>query len=136
VTGSRPFPDGGQGPQHPPAEWLEKAQGDIDVARRIAGLDRPSYDAIAFHCQQDIEKLIKAAMAARGVEPPKVHDLPELSRRARALGLDWSWPMTELRTLTMAAVHARYPGFKITPETAQELLSISERIWSSLRPLI
>jgi HEPN domain-containing protein len=129
--------DPAKGGSHYPAdEWVHKAHGDLDVARRIAGFTSPNHDAVAFHAQQAVEKLIKAAIAASGREPPKVHDLPELLRRLNAAGMDWTWPMTELRTLTMSAVHARYPGFDVSPECAAEALSIAERVWASLLPRI
>ena len=119
------------------AEWLSKAEDDLRVAERIASWDDlPQFDAIAFHCQQSIEKLMKAALLSRGVVPPKVHDLPELLRRLESSGLAWDWPMTDLRTLTMAAVHARYPGFRVTSEQAFINLALTKAIWASLRPRI
>lgn len=120
-----------------PSEWIEKAEGDIAVARRLAeDTDRPSFDAVAFHCQQAIEKLMKAVLRDRGVRPPKVHDLAELHRRLHAAGVEWSWPLTELRTVTMSAVHARYPGYHISSADAADVLKITERVWASLRPLV
>lgn len=129
-----PTPEGR--PLHLPQEWLEKAEGDLDAARHLGQSGRPHHDAVAFHAQQAIEKLLKAALTARGVEPPRVHDLPELVRRAQAAGLEWSWSLTELRLLTMGAVHARYPGFGVPADTAAELLEMAGRIWDSLRPLV
>ena len=119
------------------AEWLAKAEGDLRVAAREAVItNNANPDAVAFHCQQAIEKLMKAALVARSITPPKVHDLPELLRRLNAAGVDWDWPLTELRTLTMAAVHARYPGYQISTSESAQLVAMANAIWDSLLPLV
>ena len=42
-------------------EWIDKAEGDFDVAGLVLRAElRPNYDAVCFHCQQCIEKLLKA----------------------------------------------------------------------------
>lgn len=57
-------------------EWIHKAEGDYRTAlREMAATEDPNYDAVCFHAQQCIEKLVKAALIAQGVVPPKTHDL-------------------------------------------------------------
>ena len=60
-------------------EWVRKAEGDYRTAlREMAVTEDPNYDAVCFHAQQCIEKLVKAALIARSIVPPKSHDLPTL----------------------------------------------------------
>jgi HEPN domain-containing protein len=41
------------------AEWVQKAQGDFNVARREIRVRRaPNYDACCFHAQQSAEKYL------------------------------------------------------------------------------
>ncbi|MEX2219616.1 MAG: HEPN domain-containing protein [Phycisphaerales bacterium] len=93
-------------PDYPVAEWISKAQGDLDVARREAAYENHNPDVIAFLCQQSVEKLMKAALVSRGVQPPRVHDLPELLRRLNAAGLDGHGP---------SPTCARSPWARCTP---------------------
>ena len=118
------------------SQWIAKADIDFRTAERLLCSEDPIPESGAFHCQQAIEKLLKPALVARGIEPPKVHDLPELFRRVRAAGLNWNWSLTELRTITMGAVHARYPSHSVPADAAREILRITRAIWSSLRPLV
>jgi HEPN domain-containing protein len=47
-------------------EWIAKAEGDFTVAcREMRARKSPNYDAACFHCQQCIEKLMKALLIHR-----------------------------------------------------------------------
>jgi len=42
-------------------EWLAKAEGDFRTAQReMQAADSPNYDAVCFHAQQCVEKLVEA----------------------------------------------------------------------------
>ena len=48
-------------------EWIERAESDFRVASRESAVAvDPSYDAVCFHAQQCIEKLMKAVLLDRG----------------------------------------------------------------------
>ena len=50
----------------PPSDWVRKAQDDLNVAQHVSGSGPDaSQDAVAFHCQQAIEKLMKAVLVLR-----------------------------------------------------------------------
>ncbi len=44
-------------------EWLAKSDGDFHTASREAdAIESPNYDAVCFHAQQCVEKLMKAVL--------------------------------------------------------------------------
>ena len=56
-------------------EWIEKADHDLGSAK-IIYLHLPDYfDTIAFHCQQAVEKYIKAMLIFYKIEFLRSHDL-------------------------------------------------------------
>ncbi len=58
--------------------WIEKADHDLGSAKLIF-LHIPDYfDTIAFHCQQAVEKYLKASLIHLGIEFQRSHDLPYL----------------------------------------------------------
>ena len=60
-------------------EWIEKAEGDLQTARREYRVRKsPNYDAVCFHTQQAAEKFMKAVLQDRGVPIPRIHSLAEL----------------------------------------------------------
>ena len=119
------------------ATWLAKAVGDLQVAEReLAVLQRPNFDAVCFHAQQAAEKLLKAALVARGVHPPKVHDLVHLDTLLRRCMPGWSFSIPDLSTLSSLAVDARYPGFAATRPQGSDAFDIAVRLWVALRPLV
>ena len=118
-------------------EWIEKAEGDYRTAgRELAAADNPNFDAVCFHSQQCIEKLLKAALIAAGVRPPKIHDLPELSRRLSAVAPDWSPEERDLIWLTKGAAEFRYPGDSADRGEANESFTLCKRLRTRLRRLI
>jgi HEPN domain-containing protein len=119
------------------SEWIAKAEGDFATAtREMASPENPNFDAVCFHAQQCIEKYIKALLIARGVIPPKVHDLAVLDRLVSPVYPEWEWPVEELRLLTRAAVVFRYPGESAEREEAAAAMDICTRMRERLRQLL
>jgi len=58
--------------------WIEKADHDLGSAKLIFQHIPGYFDSIAFHCQQAVEKYIKAALIHKGIEFQRSHDLPYL----------------------------------------------------------
>ena len=115
------------------SEWLDKAERDFATARReLAAEDRPNYDAVCFHAQQCIEKLMKGLLIHLGVIPTKTHDLAYLDQFLAPVCPDWSWPTADLRFLTRAAVAFRYPGESADREEAAQALDIAARLREKL----
>lgn len=115
-------------------EWVEKANGDFHTARReLAVTDQPNFDAVCFHAQQCIEKLMKAALIKKGCQPPKTHDLIQLSDLLAVQDNSWQADIQDLRFLNQAAVGFRYPGDSAGYEEAEEAVGICERLRTVLR---
>lgn len=118
-------------------DWIAKAEGDFDVALLVLDAKlRPNYDAVCFHCQQCVEKLLKSLLLQLGVKPPRVHDLVVLSELASGKQPTWVPEEKELRFLTQAAIMFRYPGESATREKAQVAVSVCRRLRETLLKLI
>lgn len=71
-------------------EWIGKAEGDFDVAQReFTCKGRRNSDAICFHAQQCIEKLMKAVLIAHGVTPEYTHNLVYLDTCVKNVVESW-----------------------------------------------
>lgn len=118
-------------------EWLSKAEADYSTAtRELKATESPNFDAVCFHAQQSVEKLMKALLIHLGIVPPKTHDLGELDRLLAPVCVEWSWPVQDLRFLTRASVDFRYPGESADREDATESLHIATRMRARLRALL
>lgn len=63
--------------------WVQLSDEDVQMAE--AALERELYAPCVFHCQQAIEKMLKAVWVERAPEgyPPKEHKLVPLARKAQ-----------------------------------------------------
>ena len=119
------------------SEWIDRAESDFRVACRESAVTvDPSYEAVCFHAQQCIEKLMKAVLVDRGVVPPRTHDLLAVAGMVSTAAPGWTWSSMELSTLSAAAVGFRYPGNPVEQEDADEMLDICSRIRASLLALL
>ena len=118
-------------------EWIDKGEADyLTAGREIAVAEGPNFDAVCFHAEQCIEKLMKALLIRHGVVPPKTHDLVQLSKRLSLVCHDWSWAIEDLRFLTRAAVDFRYPGESGDAEEATEAFDICTGLREKLLRLL
>lgn len=118
-------------------EWIDKAERDLATAgRELAAVDLPNYDAVCFHAQQCIEKLMKALLIHLGVIPTKTHDLSFLDQLLTPISPNWSWPSDDLRFLSRASVAFRYPGESADREEAAQAVDIATRVREKLLLLL
>ena len=110
--------------------WLKFARSDFKVKELIFENDEIEL-IFAFHCQQAIEKLLKAILVENDIQPPKIHDLQRLiyllpEKYKKQL----SKYKTELDTLSMIYIDSRYPSdFVLLPNanvSKEDLAKINE----------
>lgn len=107
--------------------WVRKAEADYKAARKLLGdLEPDSADIVCYHCQQSVEKLLKALAVQTGIAPPKVHDLVQLAHLIRD-----SFPELELDELELRKLHRlsgfRYPGDFASKQDAELAFSLCQR---------
>ncbi len=118
-------------------EWLDKAAGDYRTAdRELRSGPEANYDAVCFHAQQCVEKLMKAVLVHRGIVPPKVHDLLHLAKLLRDACPSWDWSKEDLRWLTRAGTAFRYPGGSAEHEHADRAMAICTELREPLLKLV
>ena len=106
------------------ARWLQKARDDLKVAVRLLDAGDMPLGIVCFHCQQAVEKALKAAMVAQGGVPPKTHDLLALcnqcimSKRDAKIIQDCALDFMEY------AVELRYPG-DYEPDAAEASAAVA-----------
>ncbi len=116
------------------SEWIEKAEGDYEtVSDLVKKRRRRQRCIIAFHCQQCIEKYLKALLTRHRIEFPKQHDLEELLVLLLHNDPLLSSFRDEFKRLTPFAVAFRYPGEEITGEELKEAVSTAKRLRVVLR---
>jgi HEPN domain-containing protein len=107
--------------ENDPLAWLEFAERDRRAARNA--LNAADYWDAAFHCQQAIEKLLKAAIVHQtGGRPPYIHDLRTLLRDVRGVVV----PEEIARLVSDVDVYyvgTRYPGIVETEVYCEENIS-------------
>jgi HEPN domain-containing protein len=90
-------------------EWVDLAEKDISTARFLMQMRPRPLEIIGFHCQQSIEKLLKAYMVGHDIEPDKTHDLMVLLKNCMAFDPGFSTLTATCTRLVDYAVKLRYP---------------------------
>lgn len=105
----------------PAAAWLQFARDDLLIAELAAASPQAAGWAIAFHCQQTVEKAFKGYLALRGQPVPYSHDLAFLADLLAELGQAEPVADAALRALTPFAISEKYPillGRQVSREAA------------------
>jgi len=93
----------------PVEEWVFFADRDLETAEILIGRDNPLTNIIAFHCQQAIEKYLKAFLVKNEIQIIKTHDLIKLNnmvKEVKDLGIDEN----KLVIVNEVYSETRYPG--------------------------
>ena len=90
-------------------DWILLADKDLYAAEVLLKDHSPLTNIVAFHCQQAIEKYLKAFLVENDVPLIKTHDLVKLNgkiKEIRDLGID----RNKLIVMDEVYVESRYPG--------------------------
>lgn len=115
-------------------EWIEKAEADFATARRECRVRKhPNYDAVCFHCQQCVEKYLKARLQEDRIVFSKTHNLMFLLDLLMPSYQTWNVLGSDLQILNKFAVAYRYPGESTDMQTARDALERCKRIRDVVR---
>lgn len=90
-------------------DWLERAAEDMTSARLLR-LDEGCYNNAAFHCQQAIEKALKAYILLKSNHLVDGHNLSWLCKRAVQYDKKFSEWLSESASLNKCYIETRYPA--------------------------
>jgi HEPN domain-containing protein len=115
-------------------EWVEKAEADFATARRESRVRKqPNYDAVCFHCQQCVEKYLKACLQQSKIVFRKTHNLRALLDLLLPTHQTWTALTPDLLVLNNFAVAYRYPGESTDLLTARDAMERCKRIRGIMR---
>ncbi len=104
--------------------WMQKGDSDRVAAERLLR-DTGPYDTACFHCQQAVEKYLKAVLALAGQAIPRTHDLEDLYNQCLTVAPGLILDRLELSALTPYAVQLRYDNsFWPDVATGQQALDV------------
>jgi len=115
-------------------EWQMKARNDWTTVEILLASGHAPGEAICFHCQQYVEKLVKAVLTYAGVEAPKTHDLRRLIQLAVPSVPELSAFIEAADALTVYGVQTRYPGDwrQIGPDETDQAVGLARGLGALL----
>jgi len=108
-------------------EWLARAKEDPETAAFTLTAPQPFVRSALFHCEQAVEKAMKAFLTWHDVPFRKTHNLVELGDACATIQAGLTPAVDEVAALTKYAIRFRYPGAPYEPlvEEAREALRIA-----------
>jgi HEPN domain-containing protein len=115
--------------------WLLKAATDLRAAGVDLGASPPLIGDAMFHCQQAIEKALKAFLTAHDDPFRKTHDLDELAIACGRIDPALEAEVGPARDLTAFAWEFRYPGEADEPllEEAERVVALAHQAYEAVR---
>ncbi len=114
--------------------WLERAKADLVAADVDLAAEPVLVEDALFHCQQAVEKSMKAFLTARGQTFPKTHDLDVLATACENLEPGLFEPLGDVRSLSAFAWVFRYPGEWESPPVAEgaDAMFLAESVYEAI----
>ncbi|MCL2111047.1 MAG: HEPN domain-containing protein [Clostridiales bacterium] len=120
------------------SEWLDTARNDYIAAKHLFEDIRPRQIEIAsYHCQQSVEKSLKAFLIFNGIDPPYTHNLEDLCSKCEESESGFSAFADSCVKLSPYATVTRYPKkADITEEEAAYAVEKAKEIFEFVYGLI
>lgn len=97
-------------------KWVIKSEHDLGSAYRLMEGDEPYLDTAVFHCQQAVEKAMKAFLTYHDIVFEKTHNLTVLLELSLPVEPTFEQWREVADKLTPYAVQLRYPDDVLEPE--------------------
>lgn len=116
------------------AQWRSKARSDWTTVEILLNNERCPADTVCFHCQQFVEKLLKAILTRHGVEAPRTHDIRRLIQLAEPFVPELAGFSNSSDALTAHGVESRYPDDwrEIEPEEMNSVVDLAKELGAIL----
>ena len=117
-------------------QWKEKARNDWTAVEILLDSEQCPAETVCFHCQQFVEKLLKALLTLHSIEAPKTHDLRRLIQLAEPLAPGLSGLSDVSDKLTVHGVETRYPGewYPVSTAEMNKVVEVSRKFGELLLP--
>ena len=108
-------------------EWLVRATEDLDNAQHDLTATPPFIRDALFHCQQVVEKAMKALLTWQDSPFRKTHNLEDLGELCTRIDGTLAPAVKDVTPLTEYAARFRYPGapWEPTLQEAQESIELA-----------
>ena len=90
-------------------DWILFAERDLKTAEILIKDEYPMTNIIAFHCQQAIEKFLKAFLVEKDIPIIKTHDLIKLNNMVKEI-IDLGIDERKLMIVKQVFSESKYPG--------------------------
>ena len=119
-------------------EWRRRADADLAVAERLLSDETIFLNAVTFHCQQAVEKYLKALLTCWDIEFPKTHVLAKLIALVETRDAALAASLLDAVVLTPYGVELRCPGDRpdASPAQAREALDLAKIARDRIVPLL
>ena len=120
------------------AAWLDRARLDLRAARIDLAAGPPLSGDAAFHCQQAVEKALKALLTHHDHPFRKTHDIGELAMACLEHEPALEGLLRSAAPLTEYAWRFRYPGDVFEPDFDEVVaaLDIADRVVEAVVTLV
>jgi len=119
-------------------KWFKKACSDLRTAfHMFYDIYPKEIEITCYHCQQAVEKVLKAYLLYHDIEPPYIHDLGALCKLCSEYDDKFIPLYTDCQKLTIYASMTRYPNnIEITEEETKIVLKKTYEIYNFVYGLI
>ena len=119
-------------------QWLARAGVDWKTVEVLSEHADGPRESIAYHCQQYVEKLLKAILTMHGIEAPRTHDVRRLVQLAMSTAPELAGLEGSADLLTEYAVAIRYPDEwrEIDEEEVRKAVAVATTFADALLPRI
>jgi HEPN domain-containing protein len=118
--------------------WVAKADNDFRNAEYVLTLkENCPFDTVSYHCQQCVEKYLKALLIFRGIDFPRTHDLVVLFNLLREVET-LTVQVQDVQPLNRYSIESRYPGDwePIDESEVRSAFEMAKNIRSVIRPIL
>ncbi len=100
-------------------QWVLRANEDLLVVNKLTEFEIIATSSVCFHCQQAVEKYLKAFLISNGIDIKKTHNIEFLLSECADFDPDFS--EIDPKNLSDFGVDVRYPGDMYVPSEKETI---------------
>ena len=108
-------------------QWIKRANEDLLVVDKLTEFEIIATSSVCFHCQQAVEKYLKAFLISSGIDIKKTHNIEFLLSECEDIDSDFA--EIDPKNLSDFSVDVRYPGDMYVPSKEETTLHIQIAVY-------